>query len=237
MTHCFFHCPGVLGLCLSHEVTLWVFMCWPWVQSVSAWLSYHKYQLFLGSQLDWQLMTNCFCWDCATEVLIHLIFHFQQGQPFFSFFADVVVCFEAAYHLQSKGHGTCSSKAAVIWAPTIKCVLKTQLIVNNCMLKLMETIDRNQPYCNLAMWVFFFTPHRGFGLSKSFFHVVFPWFCPFSVYVKWPHFKDCKIRKSSNNRELVSQRSYFNTLKINPSNGRDCVDIWEPCFYTSTTPI
>lgn len=68
----------------------------------------------------------------------------------------------------------------------------------------------------------------------SFFHVVFLWFCSFYPYVKLLHFKDSKIQNSLPAEALIFKGQTLITLKLNPSNGHDYVDIWEACFYTNT---
>lgn len=65
-------------------------------------------------------------------------------------------------------------------------------------------------------------------------YVVLQWFSPSCVYMKLPASRIARLRIPLPAEALIARGQTLITLKINPSNGHDYADTWDPCFYTNT---
>lgn len=203
MTHHFFHCPGVLGLCLSHKITVWDFVCWPWAQAVSTWQPYHKYQrMVFMARLT------------AHVSFVENVSQRRRFSPFFTsffllFFTDdtVRLCWCGRLFLRLFAFRKLNSFALV--AAKHQWFERWQLDKS----KWLQDTGKASTINNILQ--FDRVPFVPQCCGAVFLYVVFPWFCPsYTVYVKLPRFKDSKIRNPLPAQALILRGQTSITLQI-----------------------
>lgn len=64
--------------------------------------------------------------------------------------------------------------------------------------------------------------------------MVAQWFSRSCAYMKLPASSIARLGIPLQAEALIARGQTLITLKINPSNGHDYADTWDPCFYTNT---